>query len=141
MKHLFHLHIPIVRLILAVIAAEVVPLFLLFATVAAFGPPELEEAKHFAAVMGRWVGPIAGAMCAYLAAYGIGRVAPERALSDGVIVGLCLATLDVVLLVAGNASFEWLYVISNAGKIIAATLGGWVSRGPAKTTPHPLPKS
>ena len=68
------------------------------------------------------------------------RVAPERALSDGVIVGFCLAALDAVLLFAGNASFEWLYVISNTGKIIAATLGGWVSRGPAKPTPSkPVP--
>src|SRR5476649_1008745 len=109
------MHIPIIRLILAVIVAELVPILLLVATVAAFGPNDLESAKHFAAVMGRWIGPIAGAVCAYLAAYGIGRLAPERALSDGVIVGLCLAALDAVLLFRGNASFEWLYVVSNAG--------------------------
>jgi hypothetical protein len=136
------MHIPIIRLILAVIAAEVVPLLLLFVTVEAFGPPEIEQAKHFAAVMGRWIGPIAGAVCAYLAAYGIGRLAPERALSDGVIVGLCLAALDVVLLYAGDASFEWLYVFSNLGKILAASFGGWVSRGPPKSAaadPLPLP--
>jgi hypothetical protein len=134
------MHIPIIRLILAVIAAELAPILLLVATVAAFGPPELEQAKHFAVVMGRWIGPIAGAVCAYLAAYGIGRLAPERALSDGIIVGLCLAALDAVLLFRGDASFEWLYVGSNAAKVIAATLGGWLSRGPAKATPsNPLP--
>jgi hypothetical protein len=126
------MHIPIVRLILAVIAAELVPLLLLFTTVAAFGPPELEQARHFAAVMGRWIGPIAGAVCAYLAAYGIGRLAPERALSDGIIVGLCLVALDGVILFAKDAPMEWLYVWSNAGKLVVATLGGWDSRGPAK---------
>ena len=136
------MHIPIIRLLLAVIAAEVVPLLLLFVTVAAFGPPELEQAKHFAAVMGSWVGPIAGAVCAYLAAYGIGRLAPERALSDGIIVGVCLAALDVVLLYGGNASFEWLYFFSNLGKVLAATFGGWVSRGPPKSSgAHSLPSS
>ena len=128
------MHIPIIRLILAVIAAELVPILLLVATVAALGPPELESAQHFAAVMGRWIGPIGGAVCAYLAAFGIGRLAPERALSDGVIVGLCLAALDGLILFASNANFEWIFVISNAGKIIAATFGGWVSRGPAKAT-------
>jgi hypothetical protein len=128
------MHIPIIRLILAVIAAELVPILLLVATVAAFGPPELEQAQHFAAVMGRWIGPVGGAVCAYLAAYGIGRLAPERAFSDGIIVGLCLAALDGVLLFASDAPMEWLYIGSNAAKIIAATLGGWVSRGPAKET-------
>jgi hypothetical protein len=135
MKRLLHLHIPVVRLILAVIAAELVPLIILVAIVGAFGPsePDLAAAQQFAARMGRWVGPIGGAICAYLAAYGIGRIAPERALSDGIIVGLCLAALDVIILVASNAPFEWLYVWSNVGKLAAATLGGFVSRGQPKT--------
>ena len=86
----------------------------------------------------RWIGPIGGAVCAYLAAYGIGRLAPERALSDGVIVGFGVAVIDIVMLVAFQAPFEWIFVISNACKIVAATFGGWVSRGPAKIpTPNP----
>lgn len=122
------MHIPIIRLILAVIAAELVPVLMLVAIVTAFGPSELGAAGHFAAQMGRWVGPIGGAACAYLAAYGIGRLAPERALSDGIIVGCFLAALDGLILLAANAPFEWLYVWSNVGKLAAATLGGWVSR-------------
>lgn len=132
MKRLFHLHRPIVRILLAVIAAELVPILLLVAIVTAFGPPELGAAQRFAAQMGRWVGPVGGAICAYLAAYGIGRIAPERALSDGVIVGFCLVALDGIILFASNAPFEWLYVVSNFGKLVAATFGGWISRGPAK---------
>lgn len=134
MRRLFHLHRPVVRLILAVIAAEFVPILVLVAIVTAFGPPELGAAQHFAAQMGRWVGPIGGAVCAYLAAYGIGRIAPERALSDGVIVGLSLVALDGIILFAANAPLEWLYVLSNFGKLAAATFGGWVSRGPAKVS-------
>ena len=139
MRRLFHLHRPIVRLILAVIAAELVPILLLVAIVTAFGPPELGAAQSFAKQMGKFVGPIGGAACAYLAAYGIGRIAPERALSDGVIVGLCLAALDVIILIAAGAQFEWLYVVSNVGKLAAAIFGGWVSRGPAKVSTQTSP--
>ena len=128
------MHIPLIRLILAVIAAEFVPILLLIAIVTAFGPSELSAAEHFAAQMGRWVGPIGGAACAYLAAYGIGRLAPERALSDGIIVGLCLVALDAIFLFAVDAPFEWLYAWSNVAKAVAATLGGWVSRSQAGTT-------
>ena len=133
------MHIPIIRLILAVIAAELVPFLLLIMTVTVFGPQDdLDSARHFAAVMGRWIGPIGGAVCAYLAAYGIGRLAPERALSDGVIVGVCVALIDVALLIVWKAPFEWIFVISNTCKIAAATFGGWVSRGPPKI-PAPAP--
>ncbi len=133
------MHIPLIRLILAVIAAEFVPILLLIAMVTAFGPPELAAAEHFAAQTGRWVGPIGGAACAYLAAYGIGRLAPERALSDGIIVGLCLVALDSIFLFAVDAPFEWLYVGSNSAKAAAATFGGWVSRSQARTIASPRP--
>jgi len=43
---------------------------------------------------------------------------------NGAMVGILLAVIDLVSLVALAAPFAWIFVISNGGKIICATLGG-----------------
>jgi hypothetical protein len=39
------------------------------------------------------------------------------------------AKLDVVLLVASHAPFQWLFVVSNLGKILSGYIGGVASFG------------
>jgi hypothetical protein len=52
------------RITIAVVIAEAVPILLLIAVVAAFGPKERAAAQAYAERAGQWIGPIAGAaMC------------------------------------------------------------------------------
>jgi hypothetical protein len=39
-------------------------------------------------------------------------------------VGVFLAVLDVVLLLTSHAPFQWLFVVSNLGKILVGYIGG-----------------
>ena len=73
------------RVIIGGIIAEVAVILILIALVATFGPSESASAQAFAERLGRWVGPIGGALCSFLAAFyvarpltsGIGRMASQ----------------------------------------------------------------
>jgi hypothetical protein len=52
-------------------------------------------------------------------------------------VGVFLAVLDVVLLVVSQAPFQWLFVGSNLGKILAGYIGGVASSLLGKNTQKP----
>ncbi|HEY7184221.1 MAG TPA: hypothetical protein VIC84_22490 [Blastocatellia bacterium] len=99
----------------------------LIALVATFGPSDPASAQAFAERLGRWVGPIGGALCSLLAAFYVARPLTSGNKTNGVAVGLFLALLDVVLLAASHAPFQWLFVGSNLGKILAGYLGGAAS--------------
>jgi hypothetical protein len=53
---------------------------------------------------------------------------------NGVAVGGGLAVLDVVLFVASHSPFQWLFVVSNLGKILAGYIGGVASSRFGKDT-------
>jgi hypothetical protein len=102
-------------------------ILILIALVATFGPSEPASAQAFAERLGRWVGPIGGAVCSFLAAFCVARHLTSGRITNGVAVGVFLAVLDVVLLVASQAPFQWLFVVSNLGKILAGYIGGVAS--------------
>jgi hypothetical protein len=112
------------RVIIGGIIAEVVVILILIALVATFGPSEPVSAQAFAEGLGRWVGPIGGALCSFLAAFCVARPLTYGNKTNGVAVGFFLAVVDVVLLVASQAPFQWLFVGSNLGKILADYIGG-----------------
>ncbi len=122
------------RVALATLIGEIVPIALLFATVAAFGPRDPFGAAMFADAAGHWIGPLAGATAALVAGFWVARPLATGAVKHGFLVGTALALLDTAILVASQAPFEWLLVISNLGKILAATAGGlfvaWHRRTP-----------
>src|SRR5262245_27512703 len=122
------------RVIIGGVIAEVVVILILIALVATFGPSEPASAQAFAERLGRWVGPIGGALCSFLAAFYVARPLTSRNKRNGVAVGFFLAVLDVVLLVASNAPFQWLFVGSNLGKILACYIGGVASSRFGKVT-------
>lgn len=87
--------------------------------------------------LGRWVGPIGGALCSFLAAFCVARPLTSGRKTNVVAVGFFLAVLDVVLLVASQAPFQWLFVVSNLGKVLAGYIGGVTSFRFGKDTQKP----
>jgi hypothetical protein len=102
-------------------------ILILIALVATFGPSDPAIAQAFAERLGRWVGPVGGALCSFLAAFCVARPLTSGRKTNGAAVGVFLGVLDVVLLVANHAPFQWLFVVSNLGKILAGYIGGVAS--------------
>jgi hypothetical protein len=94
------------RVIIGGIIAEVAVILILIALVAGFGPSEPASAQAFAERLGRWVGPIGGALCSFLAAFYVARPLTSGSKTNGVAVGVFPAVLDVVLLVASHSLFS-----------------------------------
>ena len=112
------------RVALGVIAAEAVPIVLLVIIVAVFGPREQTSAQQFATRLGQWVGPIGGDIMSFIAALWVARKSNQRRILHGTLVGVGSAVLDVGLIAISGAGFEWLFVVSNAGRVAAGWLGG-----------------
>jgi hypothetical protein len=62
------------RVIIGGIIAEVAVILILIALVSTFGPSEPASAQAFAERLERWVGPIGGALCSFLAAFCVARL-------------------------------------------------------------------
>lgn len=113
-----------IKLAVGAVAAEAGAILALVLVVAIFGPNQAAAAQAYAEKMGPWVGPIAGAALSFLGAFWIARPLPHGQLVHGVLFGLFVALVDVALLVTMQAPFEWLFVLSDAGKIAAGIAGG-----------------
>lgn len=116
-----------IRILIAALVVEALAIGLLVAAVAFFGPIDAAQAKAFAANTGRWLGPSAGAVLTFLAALWVCSKLAARHVLNGVLLGVLVAVLDVLLLIAAGEPFQWLFVASNIGKIAAGALGGFVS--------------
>jgi hypothetical protein len=106
-------------------AAEIGAILVLVCLVAIFGPQEATAAQVYAEKLGQWVGPLAGAILGFLGAFLVARPLERDQLLHGALFGCFHALIDIVLLVAMQAPFEWLFVASNAGKVFAAITGGF----------------
>ena len=112
------------RLIIGAVAVEIAAVIILVILVAGFGPNDASAARAFADRLGRWVGPIAGALFTFIGAFVIARRLPGGRLLHGVLFGFCAALVDVAILLAMKAPFEWVFLISNVAKLIAGYFGG-----------------
>jgi hypothetical protein len=122
------------RIVLAAIAAEVLPILALVAIVVIYGflrSPDSQTPEEFAPLAGNWVGPIGGFLATLAMAYWGARRAPARPLAHGLAIGIGAAVLDVVLgfSMGGAGAAVPLFVASNAGRIAAGLLGGWLAVG------------
>ena len=113
-----------IKLIVGAVAAEIGAILILVCLVAIFGPQEANAAQVYAEKLGLWVGPLAGALLGFLGAFWIARPLEKDQLLHGALFGCFHALIDIALLVAMQAPFEWLFVVSDAGKIAAAIAGG-----------------
>src|SRR5262249_49536475 len=86
-------------------------------------PNEATAAQAYAEKLGRWVGPIAGTLFSFAIAFWIARPLAAGHLAHGALLGFLTAALDVALLVAMRAPFEWVFLVSNTSKFIAAIAG------------------
>jgi hypothetical protein len=121
-----------IRVVVAVILAELLPILLLVAIVAVYGVIRQTGSlspEAFAPRAGMWVGPIGGFLATLLFAWWAARRAPEQKFMHGTAVGVGTALLDLglgILLGGGGAIHPPLFV-SNGGRILAGVLGGWLA--------------
>jgi hypothetical protein len=112
------------RIAVAAICGELFPVILLVAAVALFGPSDLPSAEAFAQRLGRWVGPLGGALACFLGAAWAVRPLEGAGRLHGLAVGVSVACVDAIILLILQPPFEWLFVISDLGKILAGYMGG-----------------
>jgi len=115
------------KLIIGPMVAEISAILTLVAVVAIFGPDNYEAAQAYAERLGYWVGPIAGVSFSFLGGFWIARPLARGQVGLGALFGLVAGAIDVTLLVAMQAPFEWVFVVSNGGKVLAAAAGGFLA--------------
>ncbi len=116
-----------IKIILGAIAAEAAAVVILICFVAIFGPSTTSEASAFAEKHGYWLGPVAGVVFSFLGALWVSRRLVAGQLLHGTLFGLVYAAFDVAILVAMRAAFDWIFVISDGGKLIAGIMGGFLA--------------
>jgi hypothetical protein len=114
-------------MITGAILAEVAAILILILIVAIFGPRDQAQAQAYAEKHGQWVGPLAGVILSFLGALWVNRGLTSGHLLHGFLFGLIYALVDIVLLVAAQAPFMWLFVASDGGKVLAGIAGGLIA--------------
>jgi len=108
------------RFLVAFLLAETIPILCLVLLAHLSGPEDERLMQKHAETLGRFVGPIGGFICSFLFAKWLG-------LPEGPYLGYALAILDVILfslmVLSGSAEFDFVIIVSNLGKIVAAYLG------------------
>jgi hypothetical protein len=113
------------RALMAAIAIEVLSIGALLVLVALLGPNERVAAEAFANELGRWVGPIAGALFSLAGSWWVARTSAAHPLANGVTVGVMAVAGDVPLIGATGNPFRAIYVLSGGLRILAGAAGGW----------------
>lgn len=117
------------RVLIAAVAAEILGVAILAALVAVFGPSGFKEAQPFAEKLGQWVGPISGFALCTLGGWWVAKAAPPpHKLVNGLAMGLCGAVLDIAIAAGFGSVWSPLLLLSNGGRILGGTLGGWLAR-------------
>jgi hypothetical protein len=115
------------RIIIAAIAAPALTILSLVLVVALFGPADQAGAEAYAERLGYWVGPIGGFLFCLLGGIWVARGLRASRVLNGFVLGLVVAGIDVAILIAMGATFEPIFAISDIGKVIAGSLGGWIA--------------
>jgi hypothetical protein len=121
-----------IRIVLAILAAEALPVLALVAVVFVYGcirKPDSLSPEKFAPIAGNWVGPIGGFLATAGYAYWAAKRAGRLPLMHGMAVGIGAALLDFGIAYAfvGKAAIAVLLIVSNGGRLIAGGLGGWLA--------------
>jgi hypothetical protein len=123
------------RIVVGSLIAELLPIAALIAVVAAFGPGNAADARLFAERVGRWVGPISGFVATLAVGYWVARRAPQRPRGHGMAIGVGAMILDVSILLASSPPFDWVFVVSNLGRLLAGWLAGSLAASRSATIP------
>ena len=131
-----------IRVVVAVILAETLPILLLVAIVFVYAVIRRAESlspEEFAPRAGIWIGPIGGFLATLLFARWAARRALGQKIVYGTVVGVGTALLDLGLgiLLGGGEPIPPVFFLSNGGRVLAGLLGGWLatsSSGPRLVT-------
>lgn len=115
------------RIVATAVAAEVLAVLSLVLLVGLFGPSDSAAVQAYAERLGYWVGPIAGFGFCLLGGYWVARGLTGSQVLNGFVLGLVVAGIDIAILVASGTAFEPVFAVSNIGRIIAGSLGGWIA--------------
>ena len=121
------MRIRIGRILAVAILAEILAVLTLVVIVALFGPSEPTAAQAYAERIGFWVGPIAGFIFTLIGGWWVAKSLANSRLLNGFVLGVIVASIDISILVLSGAEFMPVFVISNIGRIIAGSLGGWLA--------------
>jgi hypothetical protein len=113
-----------IRIVVAVLTAELVPILLLVAVIAAFSTGSAAGDQALAGRAGRWIGPIAGVGMTFLMAWWAARSQPGAERKAGLLIGVLTAATDVSILVVTVTPFERLFLFSNGLRVVAGVAGG-----------------
>ncbi|NNE08527.1 MAG: hypothetical protein HKN20_08195 [Gemmatimonadetes bacterium] len=121
------MRIRIGRIIGGAFLVEVLAILTLTVIVALSGFTDADEAAAYAERIGYLVGPIAGFVFCFVLGWWVARGLASGHLMHGLLLGAGAAAIDIAILVASGAAFEPVFVISNAGRLAAGALGGWLA--------------
>lgn len=76
-------------------------------------------------------------MC-FLGGWWVARFTPGLWVRHEAALGTISAVLDLGFITVSGAAFEWLFVASNPGRIIAGTLGGLMAMRSDRPAPGPV---
>ncbi|NND00013.1 MAG: hypothetical protein HKN85_07515 [Gammaproteobacteria bacterium] len=119
--------IKIGQILASALAIEFLSVAILVAMVAVLGPADPDAAQTYAQRLGVWVGPIAGFVLCLLGGWWLARRNPTSAIATGLALGCAVAAIDIALLFFSGAEFQAIFLFSNVGRIVAGTLGGWIT--------------
>ncbi len=114
------------RVTLVALATEVLAILVLVLVVALAGPSEPNAAQAYAQEVGYWLGPLAGFVLCVAGGWFVASRLPSHQLLNGLAVGVVAAAIDIAILVASGADFQTIFVVSNIGRIVAGSIGGWL---------------
>jgi len=116
------------RIMIAAVGAEVLAVLALVLLVALFGPADGVAAQAYAERLGYWVGPIAGFGFCLLGGFWVARGLHTAQVPNGLVLGCVVAGIDIGILVVSGAAFQPVFAVSNIGRVIAGSVGGWIAR-------------
>ncbi len=114
------------RIVMAAVAAEVLGVFALVVLVVLSGPDDQSQTQQFAERLGAWVGPLSGFLLCLLGGYWVARNSGNP-IRNGLCMGVAAALLDLAVALAIGATFAPLLFLSNAGRVIGGTVGGYIA--------------
>ena len=113
------------RIILTAIAVEVLAVLVLVMLVVLFGPSDPTAAEAYAERLGYWVGPIAGFLLCLLGGWWVAKGLSGSHVLNGLVLGATVAAIDIAILLVSGAEFHPVFAVSNIGRVVAGSLGGW----------------
>ena len=114
------------RIVMAAVAAEVLGVFALVVLVVLSGPDDQSQTQQFAERLGAWVGPLSGFLLCLLGGYWVARNSGNP-IRNGLCMGVAAVLLDLAVALAIGATFAPLLFLSNAGRVIGGTVGGYIA--------------